>query len=161
MADVILICGKIGCGKTYYAQTLRDTCGCPAVILSVDEIMLAVFGQHAGELHDTYTRRVRAMLLEKSAEIAASGITVILDWGFWTKQSRTDAKAFFAARGIPAQMHCIDISDQLRQERLAARNRAVADGTYSAYFVDDNLEEKFRAMFEPPAEEEIDRWIRS
>lgn len=53
MAKVILLCGKIDCGKTTYAYRLiKDSC---AVLLSIDEIMLALYGQDAGEKHDEYT----------------------------------------------------------------------------------------------------------
>lgn len=41
-AKVILICGKRCSGKSTYAERLRDKNN--AVILSVDEIMLGVFG---------------------------------------------------------------------------------------------------------------------
>ena len=57
VADVILLCGKIGCGKTTYAQKLCWTH--KAVNLSVDEIMLEVFGQDAGEKHDAYTAAIK------------------------------------------------------------------------------------------------------
>ena len=44
MAKVILICGKICSGKSTYAQQLRRENR--AVVLSIDEVMLAFFGQH-------------------------------------------------------------------------------------------------------------------
>ena len=47
MAKVILTCGKLGCGKTTYAKRLCAERG--AVLLSADELMLALFGQDAGE----------------------------------------------------------------------------------------------------------------
>jgi len=44
MGKVILICGKIGSGKTTYAKRLVDELG--AVIITRDEIMLGLFGSH-------------------------------------------------------------------------------------------------------------------
>ncbi len=82
MAKVILICGRICCGKSTYAQRLRlGRKG--AAVLSIDEIMLAMFGQHVGEKHDYYGERTENYLLKKSLELLESGIDVILDWGFW------------------------------------------------------------------------------
>ena len=52
MAKVYMTCGRICSGKSTYAQTLRQKYS--AVILSVDEITLALFGQDAGENHDAY-----------------------------------------------------------------------------------------------------------
>ena len=50
MAKVYLICGKICSGKTTYAEKLCAEND--AVLLSVDEMTLTVFGQNCGEKHD-------------------------------------------------------------------------------------------------------------
>lgn len=55
MAKVFLICGKICSGKSTYAEYLRTEN--TAVLLSVDEIMLALFGLYAGNKHDEYTEK--------------------------------------------------------------------------------------------------------
>lgn len=47
MSSVILICGKLCCGKTTYAERMRGRR--KAVLLSVDEITLSLFGQHCGD----------------------------------------------------------------------------------------------------------------
>ena len=47
MAKVYMMCGRICSGKSTYAKALREMHH--AVILSVDEITLALFGQDAGE----------------------------------------------------------------------------------------------------------------
>ena len=67
MAKVILICGKICCGKTTYSQKLCSENN--AVLLSVDEITLALFGQHCGDKHDEYVERTEKYLLSKSLEL--------------------------------------------------------------------------------------------
>lgn len=82
MAKVILICGKICSGKTTYAKNIMDKTN--AVILSVDEITLALFGQHLGEKHDEITEKTEKYLLKKAVEIISIGVNVIFDWGFWT-----------------------------------------------------------------------------
>lgn len=80
MAKAFLISGKICCGKSTYAERLRIENN--AVLLSVDEIMLAVFGPYTGDKHDEYTEKIQKYLFEKSVEIINSRINVILDWGF-------------------------------------------------------------------------------
>ena len=57
MVKVILICGKICSGKTTYTKRLMKSN--KAVLLSVDEIMLALFGQHIGEKHDEMCEKER------------------------------------------------------------------------------------------------------
>ncbi len=157
MARVYLICGKIGCGKSTYAKRLREERG--GVILSVDEIMLAVFGLYAGERHDEYAAKVRGYLLEKSLELVGAGVSVILDWGFWTRAGRDAAKEFYKSRDVECENHYLDVHDDVWRARIDERNRAVAAGKTTAYLVDDALAGKFAAIFEPPAREEIDVWV--
>lgn len=154
MAKVYLICGKLCCGKTTYSQKICDEND--AVLLSVDEMTLAVFGQNCGEKHDEYVERTEKYLLNKSLELIQKDIDVVLDWGFWTKAERLTVKEFYESRGIEYELHYIDVSDEIWKYRLNKRNNAVlAEGT-SAYYVDDNLATKFASIFEVPGEDEID-----
>ncbi len=154
MAKVILICGKICSGKSTYAEEIRIQN--KAVLLSVDEIMLNVFGQYAGERHDEYVKNLQSYLFDKSLEIVQTGSDVILDCGFWTKEHRDHAKEFYRKRGIPCELHYIDISDEEWRQRLKKRNNAVSAGETDAYYVDETLKEKFEKGFDPPSEDEID-----
>ncbi len=154
MAKVIMTCGRICSGKTTCAARLRREMG--AVVLSVDEITLALFGQDAGEMHDTYVERAEKYLYEKSLEIVGAGIDVILDWGFWTKRERDEAREFYRSRGIAYEFRYISITDEEWNRRLEKRNAAVTAGETSAYYVDEGLAEKFRAIFEAPSADEND-----
>ena len=154
MAKVFLICGKICCGKTTYAQKICNESN--AVLLSVDEITLALFGQHCGDKHDEYVERTEKYLLNKSLELINKGINVVLDWGFWTKAERKSVKEFYKFRNIKCELHYIDISDETWKSRLHKRNNAVLANETSAYYVDDNLAAKFNSIFEAPTEDEID-----
>lgn len=157
MAKVILICGKICCGKSTYAERLRVEDN--AVLLSVDEIMLALFGLYAGDRHDEYAAKTKKYLLDKAVEIVESGISVILDWGFWTKDERTSVKEFYTAKKIAHEFHYLDISDETWKARLNERNHAVSAGEVNAYIVDENLSAKFDGIFQMPDREEIDVWV--
>ncbi|MBE6612079.1 MAG: ATP-binding protein [Ruminococcaceae bacterium] len=157
MAKLIAVCGKICSGKTTYAAKLKNERR--AALLSVDEVMLTMFGQHTGEMHDTYAARTKEYLLRKAAELVASGMDVILDWGFWTAAGRAEIRAFCADSGIECELHCIDIPDAVWQARIRSRNEAVLAGECEAYYIDKNLAEKFHSRFEMPAREEIDVWV--
>ncbi|MCM1024742.1 MAG: ATP-binding protein [Prevotella sp.] len=158
-AKAILICGKICSGKSFYAEKLRKERG--AVLLSVDEITLALFGQHIGEKHDEICARTQKYLFEKSVEIIESGIDVILDWGFWRREDRTAARNFYESRSVSCEFHYVDISDGTWRKNLDERNRAVSEGSISAYFVDENLAAKFAEMFEAPDSGEMDVWYEN
>ncbi len=154
MSKVILTCGKICCGKTTYAQKLCKENN--AILLSVDEITLALFGRDAGENHDTYVERTEKYLFEKSIEIIKSGINVVLDWGFWTKTERDFAKEFYRSHGMDCEFHYIDISDETWKARLKERNSAIVAEETTAYYVDENFAKKCASIFEVPNADEID-----
>lgn len=158
MAKAIMMCGRICSGKSTYAENLRIKLG--AVVLSVDEITLALFDGDAGEKHDEYVERAEKYLYEKSLEILETGVDVILDWGFWTAAERRQARAFYAAHDIENEFHCIDIPDDEWKRRLEKRNRDVSGKRIKAYYVDEGLAEKFGRIYEKPEKNEIDVWVR-
>lgn len=158
MAEVICLCGKLCSGKSTYARTLRAKTG--GVILSTDELMLTVIGPDAGEMHDEYARRIKGYLLEKAAQMARAGVTVILDEGFWTRVERARVRAFFEGKGVVCEFHYLEVDDETWRERIAKRNAAIAAGTQTdAYYVDEGLLAKFEGRFEPPGREEIQVWV--
>ena len=154
LANVHLICGKICAGKSVYAKKLAHEER--AVILSADEIT-TLFAEDLGPQHDEISRRVRAYLCRKATQIASCGVSVILDWGFWSKEMRRDAARFFQDEGIPCVWHYLDISDEKWEERIKARNASPGPADYP---VDEGLKEKCLRLFQPPLPEEIDRWVR-
>lgn len=156
MPKVFLTCGKICSGKSTYANKLRTENN--AVLLSVDEITLALFGCDAGENHDTYVERAENYLYEKSVEIIETGMNVVLDWGFWTKAERDAAKEFYRSRGIECEFHYIDIDDETWRKNLEKRNAEIRSGKVNAYYVDEGLAKKFGEIFEKPDKSEMDIW---
>ena len=154
MAKVYLICGKICCGKTTYSQKLCAEND--AIVLSVDEMTLTVFGQNCGAKHDEYMNNAKKYLLNKSLEFIDKKINVVLDWGFWTRKEREFTKDFYKSHGIDCELHYIDISDETWKIRINQRNETVLTKKTTAYYVDENLLAKFNSMFETPSEDEID-----
>lgn len=154
MAKVIMICGRICCGKSTYAEKLRTEN--KAVVLSVDEIMLALFGGNCGERHYEYTEKIKTYLLNKSVEIVSSGTDAILDWGFWTKAERERTKQFYREHDVDCELHYICVSDDEWRRCIEKRNNAVMAGNAAAYYVDSKLKEKVSGIFEPPDVSEID-----
>ena len=159
MAKVIMTCGRVCSGKSTYARKLSRKTG--AVILSDDEIMLALFGNDAGQAHDEYSRRLQSCLMNKSLEITALGIDVILDWGFWTRAARKGAREFYRANGVECEFHYIDVPDGVWLERIKARNSEFAAEKPAVYYVDEGLVKKCLERFEKPDRDEMDRWIEA
>lgn len=157
MAKVILICGKICSGKTTYAKSLIIEH--PAVLLSVDEITIALFGPNGGEGHDLAVEKTQKYLLQKSLEIIESDIDVILDWGFFTREDRWEAKEFYSKNGITFEWHYIDVPDYVLRKNLNKRNYEIKAEQAQFYYFDDELANRFWDMFEVPTKEEMDIWI--
>ena len=148
MAKAILIIGKICVGKTTYARQLAARG--PAVILSVDDFMLPLFGQHCERIEEKLSA-AQDCLLQQAAAITGAGLDVILDWGFWSRADRAKTAAFFRERGIPVQWHYLAIPEESWRERIAMRNREVQAGLV-AYNVSPGLARKCEMLFEEPEE---------
>ena len=67
MAKIIAICGKICCGKTYYANQLKESE--KAVILSCDELTKDLFDNNLGEKHDEMALRIWSYFKKKISRI--------------------------------------------------------------------------------------------
>lgn len=158
MAKVYMMCGKICSGKSTHAAELKNRYH--AVVLSVDEITLALFGQDAGDKHDEYVTKAKRYLYEKSLEIIREGISVVLDWGFWEKEERLYARNYYFSKGIECELHYIEVSYQEWIRRIEKRNQEITEGKSSSYYVDEGLAAKFESIFEVPTDGEIDVLIR-
>ncbi len=159
MAKLLCICGKIGCGKTYYANRLKEQEH--AVILSTDEVTYDLTNNQQGEGYDEFARRVNLYLRKKAVEIVNAGCTVILDWGFWTKENRKEIKRYGENNGVLVEMHYIDIDDKTWYENIEKRNNEVISGNGgSSFYVDEGLLNKVSSLFEIPEKEEIDIWYK-
>lgn len=157
MAKLICIYGKIGQGKTYYAKELKEQEH--AVILSTDEVTYDLTNNEQGEGYDEFARRVNLYLRKKAVEIVKAGCTVILDWGFWTKDNRNEIKNFGKNSDILVEMHYIDIKNKDWYENIKERNNNILAGNGgSSFYVDEGLLKKVSSLFEIPGKEEIDVW---
>ena len=94
-----------------------------------------------------------------AVHIARAGCNVILDWGFWSREERTDVSAYYKNAGIDFEWHYIDISDADWAKNIEARNAAVAAGETTDYAVDGGLLQKILTLFETPIPDEIDVWF--
>ena len=159
MAKVIAICGKICSGKSYYAAGLKGKEN--AVILSCDELTKDLFDNDLGDKHDEMALRIWTYFQKKSVELVNVGCTVILDWGFWSRENRKHLSDFYREQNILCEWHYIDVEDATWKRNITERNRRVLSGEGgSDYYLDEGLMGKLQSMWEEPAHEEIDVWYR-
>ena len=158
MNKVILICGKICSGKSYYARMLKEKKN--AVILSTDEMTYDLINNEQGEFYNVFAERVNRYLRKKTVEIVNAGADVILDWGFWTKKNRQDISDFFKANNISYEWHYIDVGIAKWKTQIEERNARILKGQQcvSDFYVDEGLMNKLLSLFEEPSKEDIDIW---
>lgn len=153
MPKVLIMCGKICSGKSTYAEKLKLEN--KAVILSVDELTLALFENQAGEKLDFYVEKLKEYFLKKSLDIVEAGVDVILDWGFWTKKERDYAREFYDSRNISYQFYYMNVGIDEWKNRILKRNQEIKSEQLEAYPIDKGLLSKVEKMFEEPDRKEL------
>lgn len=157
MPKVLIMCGKICSGKSTYAEKLKLEN--KAVILSVDELTLALFENQAGEKLDFYVEKLKEYFLKKSLDMVEAGADVILDWGFWTKKERDYAREFYDSRNISYQFYYMNVGIDEWKKRILKRNQEIKREQLEAYPIDKGLLSKVERMFEEPDRKELKAMI--
>lgn len=159
MSKIYLICGKICSGKSYYAKSLKEKYN--AVVLSTDEATYDLINNEQGEFYNILAARVNNYLRKKAVEISKAGANVILDWGFWTKENRSEISEYLDTNGVSYEWHYIDVSDEIWNYNIMERNKKINEGNGgSDFYVDEGLLNKLISMFEVPTSDEIDIWYK-
>lgn len=160
MSKIIAICGKICCGKSYYAKQIKEQEN--AVILSIDEVTYDLIDNEQGELYDAFAERINKYLMKKAVEIVKAGCNVILDWGFWTKAARQEITKYFNQFEIDVEWHYVDIEQSRWKQLIEERNNKIKnENGGSDFYVDEGLMEKLLSKFEEPTREEMNVWIEN
>lgn len=146
---IILLIGKICCGKTTYARTL------PGMLISCDQLMQSMFPGGCGEHHDLLAERARKYLLGLARQCAEAGVTPVVDFGFWNPATRREV--IDALAGFELDWRWLDVPEDEWQRRIARRNAAIQAGEAdpSDYYVDKGLLDKVNRLFVPPTVEEL------
>lgn len=158
MAKVYLLCGKIASGKTVYAQEIQHSQN--AVLLSVDDLMLKLFGSCLGEKHNETVANVFEYFYGLASKLLSKNIDVIFDSGFWTKEERTRVKKHFAELGVKTELHYITMPEAQRLKMLDDRNEWLRNSPKREYIIDRELLAKLDVKFEEPDSGEVDVLVR-
>ena len=147
---IILLIGKICCGKSTYARSLKGT-----LLISCDQLMQSMFPGGCGEHHDLLAERARKYLLHLARQCAETGVTPVVDFGFWNPTTRREA--IDALEGFELDWRWIDVDEAEWNRRIDKRNAAILAGQAdpSDYYVDAGLREKVERLFIPPTPEEL------
>ncbi len=124
---VTLMCGRIAAGKTTEAGRIAER---GAVLLSCDELMLTVFTECLGTKHAVTERRCLRYLFKMAKQLDEKGIDTVIDAGFWTREERAEAEAFFKASDISIEWKKIETPVEIRRQRIKTRYEQCQNGEF-------------------------------
>ena len=147
MPTLHILAGLPGAGKTTLARKLEmDE---HALRLTPDEWMARIVGDG---WDDKRRAAVEATMWEIAARVLTLGISVVLDFGFWTRAERDDFRARAQALGADARVHFCDVPYTELVRRLEARNANLPPDTFAVTAKD--LDEMI-PHFERPTVDEL------
>ncbi len=141
MKNLILLCGKPGCGKTTLAKFIKAKYG--AVHFSADDFMLKLFGEiEDRQVFEEKLRKCKELIYEICDELAYKN-DIVLDFGFWTKEERR-----YLVKRFP-NFNVIFIYMKLNDddifERIEHRNKHLKE---NEYYMDKQTYKILSAKFE-------------
>jgi predicted kinase len=148
MPTLFLICGLPGSGKTTLAKQLEYEHS--ALRLTPDEWMARIVGDGYDEAKRA---EVEAIQWEVAARVLHLGVSVVLDWGFWSKAERDDFRSRATKLGIKTKLLFLNVSPDELLRRLAVRNATLPADTFG---IDKAQLTLWSSWFEPPKPEELD-----
>lgn len=150
MATAHLIHGYLGAGKTSFAAHLERVVG--GVRFSADEWYLRLYAgnEPTAHLEPASWDRLSSLLNDLWPRLLEHGVDVILDFGFWTRRSRDEARALALAAGAETRLYAVVCADEVAKTRCLGRN---ADPGRS-FSIDEATFEALRAKFEPVGSDE-------
>lgn len=145
-----LMVGLPGSGKITRAKAIGTETG--ALRLTLDEWHIRLFeDDHRHPDHDRRHGAVEALMWEVAAAVLRLGGNVILDFGFWSRKERDEARAWAAELGAAAVVHYAPVPHDELVRRVQARRAAweAASGVGEFAITEADLV-GWAVLFQPP-----------
>ena len=144
---LVLLCGLPGSGKSTLArQLVRER---PAVTFSPAQWIADLVVSVSDE---PFRYRLEQRFIRLGWELLALGVTVVLEFGLWGRSERDELREGARARGVPVELHHLDVPLDELWRRVEARNAWAEHGAVVLSRADL---ERFAAVFQPPDAAEL------
>lgn len=155
MAKVIITCGKICSGKSFYSNKIKQELN--AVVISPDEATFELINNEQGEFYNKFSERLNKYLTRKVGEIVKAGANVIFERGLWTHKDRKEIREYYRSNGIDCELHYVFVDDETWKQNITERNQRILDGNGGAdFYLDEGLMKKLECKWEEPTADEVD-----
>jgi predicted kinase len=148
VATAYMIHGYLGSGKTTYAKEVASERG--AIYLGMDEWYLRLFtdGSPTAHLDDALLGRLWVVLNGHWPQVLRAGVDVVLDFGYWTRARRDEARSLALAAGGDVELHWVQANDETAKLRSTTRQ------SDTAFVIDAEAYEHLKSRFQPLAADE-------
>ena len=147
MAEIHLICGFIGFGKTTYAKKLEHEL--QAVRFTHDEIMVERYGRSPDDFACKY-KIVDDFIKEEAAKLVSNGKSVILDYGFWSRDVRRNYYEWALKLTDKVYFHSIVCDLEVAKQRVLKRSQE----NKGELFIDEDCFNTLLSKYEPLSDDE-------
>lgn len=147
---VYLICGFIGAGKTTFAKKLEEKTG--AVRVTKDEWSIRLIGNDPTiDGYAEWDRKIIDLSRDFAFYLVGKGIDVIMDEGFWEKETRDEMRRRAAAIGAKVVMYYLETPIETIRERVVGRNNNL---TGDSFKISREMLDNYLKDWQPPTEDE-------
>ena len=151
MATLHLLYGFTGAGQTTFARKLEHDIA--AIRFTPDEWMTKLYGYNPPEQDFAeYFSCVTDLIWELTLKLLQVGQDVILDFGFWSRASRDEARYKAQTVNATIKLYFISCPEKIMQKRVMKRNYELAEGVLH---IDEHAFELFKKRFEPLGKDEL------
>ncbi len=145
-----IVIGFIGSGKTTFARKIERETG--AVRFTKDEWMVRLFGNTPPkDKFEEYDNRMASLATDMALKCLKSGISVIIDEGFWVKEQRDEIREKVKNAGAIPKFYYLEVPFAIMKARTLKRSE---NPPVDSFTIDEESFNHYWKFFQPPDKDE-------